>query len=216
LIKNFSFKPANITIKRGTKVKWINKDSAAHTATANNKRSFYQITPIVAAEDEIRNMQAKFFATAEGATGERITKILEEAAGPDEKPIVNLVSSILRHAVRDGATDIHIEPEPDDVMVRFRVDGVLSLALSFPSKLQQSVTAMLKVLANLNIAEKRVPQDGHFSVKLHDEKINFRVAFMPTAYGEKVVLRLLYTTSVEADLDQETTERANHLDSLRK
>jgi type IV pilus assembly protein PilB len=188
--------------------------------------SGYQITPVVATEDEIRNMQAKLFTT-----GVRITKILEETAresveddeldfgieaGPDEKPIIRLVSSMLQHAVGDGASDIHIEPRADEVTVRFRVDGVLREVMSIPRKLRNSVTARFKLLADLNIAEKRLPQDGRFSVKLNDEKINFRVAFLPTAYGEKVVLRLLNTTSVEADLDQETTERAKHLDSLRE
>src|SRR5215218_8712348 len=173
--------------------------------------SGYQITPVVAAEDEIRNMQAKLFAT-----GERITKILEEAAeagveddveldlgiaaGPDEKPIVRLVSSVLQHAVGDGASDIHIEPQAREVTVRFRVDGVLREVMSIPSKLQHSVTARVKLLAELNIAEKRLPQDGRFSVKIDDQRVNFRVASLPTAYGEKVVLRLLDTANVEVDL----------------
>src|SRR5215212_47889 len=111
--------------------------------------SGYQITPVVATEDEIRNLQSKIFAT-----GERITKILEEAAGygaeddaeldlgieagPDEKPIIRLVSSILQHAVGDSASDIHIEPQAREVIVRFRVDGVLREVMSIPPKLQQS------------------------------------------------------------------------------
>src|ERR687889_516081 len=173
--------------------------------------SGYQITPVVAPEDEIRNLQSKIFAT-----GERITKILEDAAGesakddteldlgieasPDEKPIVRLVSSILQHAVGESASDIHIEPQAREVTVRFRVDGVLREVMSIPPKLQHSVTARFKLLAELNIAEKRVPQDGRFSVKLNDQKIDFRVASLPTAFGEKVVLRLLNTSNVDADL----------------
>src|ERR687889_1141492 len=114
--------------------------------------SGYQITPVVATEDDIRNTQAKMFAT-----GEQITKILEEAAGegaeddgeldlgieagPDEKPIIRLVTSILLHAVGDGASDIHIEPQAKEVTVRFRVDGVLREVMSIPPKLQHSVTA---------------------------------------------------------------------------
>src|SRR5215218_5876750 len=175
--------------------------------------SGYQITPVVATEDEIRSLQAKLFAT-----GEQITKILEEAAGegadddaeldlgiealPDEKPIVRLVSSILQHAVGDGASDIHIEPQAREVTVRFRVDGVLREVMSIPSKLQYTVTARLKLLGELNIAEKRVPQDGRFSVKIRNQKINFRVASLPTAFGEKIVLRLLDTASVEVDLEK--------------
>src|SRR5215210_1389737 len=173
--------------------------------------SGYQITPVVAPEDEIRNLQSKIFAT-----GERITKILEEAAGesveddaeldlgidasPDEKPIVRLVSSVLQHAVGESASDIHIEPQAREVAVRFRVDGVLRKVMSIPSKLQYSVTARLKLLGELNIAEKRLPQDGRFSVKIGDQRVNFRVASLPTAYGEKIVLRLLDTANVEVDL----------------
>src|SRR5215216_5950391 len=173
--------------------------------------SGYQITPVVATEDEIRNMQAKIFAT-----GEQITRILEEAAEagaeddseldlgiaarPDEKPIIRLVSSVLQHAVGDGASDIHIEPQAKEVMVRFRVDGVLREVMSIPSKLQHSVTARVKLLADLNIAEKRLPQDGRFSVKIDEQKVDFRVATLPTAYGEKIVLRLLDKANVEVDL----------------
>jgi type IV pilus assembly protein PilB len=173
--------------------------------------SGYQITAVVATEEEIRNTQAKVFAT-----GEQITKILEEAAGegaeddteldlgieagPDEKPIIRLVTSILQHAVGDGASDIHIEPQSKEVTVRFRVDGVLREVMSIPPKLQHATTARLKLLGELNIAEKRVPQDGRFSVKLNKQKIDFRVASLPTAHGEKVVLRLLDVAAVDPDL----------------
>src|SRR5919112_3041378 len=111
--------------------------------------SGYQITPVVATQDEIRNTQAKVFAT-----GEQITKILDEAAGegaeqdsdldlgieagPDERPIIRLVTSILQHAVGDGASDIHIEPQAKEVMVRFRVDGVLREVMTVPPKLQHA------------------------------------------------------------------------------
>ena len=175
--------------------------------------SGYQITPVVATEDEIRNTQAKIFAT-----GEQITKILEDAAGdgaedlkdldigaeagPDEKPIIRLVTSVLQHAVGDGASDIHIEPQAREVTVRFRVDGVLREVMSIPPKLQHAVTARFKLLGELNIAEKRVPQDGRFSVRLNNQKIDFRVASLPTAYGEKVVLRLLDTSAVDPDLQK--------------
>jgi type IV pilus assembly protein PilB len=175
--------------------------------------SGYQITPVVATEDEIRNLQAKLFAT-----GEQITRILEDAAvegveddaeldlgieaGPDEKPIIRLVSSVLQHAVGDGASDIHLEPQAREVAVRFRVDGVLREVMSIPPKLQHSVTARIKLLAKLDIAERRLPQDGRFSVKIREQKIDFRVATLPTAYGEKVVLRLLDTANVDADLEK--------------
>lgn len=173
--------------------------------------SGYEIISVVATEDEIRQTQAKIFAT-----GEQITKILEEAAGdgveddteidlgievsPDEKPVIRLVSSVLQHAVGDGASDIHIEPRANEVMVRFRVDGVLREVMSIPLKLRNSMISRLKLMGELNIAEKRVPQDGRFSVKMGDQRIDLRVASLPTAHGEKVVLRLLDVTRIEANL----------------
>ncbi len=174
--------------------------------------SGYQIAPVVATEEDIRRTQAKIFAI-----GEQVTKILEEAAeadhvedhaeldlgveaGPDEKPIIRLVSSVLQQALGDGASDIHIEPRHQKLTVRMRVDGVLRETMSIPPKLQNGVIARLKILANLDIAERRVPQDGRFSVKLAGQKVDLRVASLPTVYGEKIVLRLLDTTNVEADL----------------
>src|ERR671916_92703 len=183
--------------------------------------SGYQITPVVATEDEIRSLQAKLFAT-----GERITKILEEAAGvdsedfgdldlgavptPDEKPVVRLVSSVLQHAVGDGASDIHIEPQAGELVVRFRVDGVLRQVMSIPRALQSGVVSRLKLMADLNIAEKRVPQDGRFGVKLGGQKIDLRVASLPTAHGEKLVLRLLDTANVNVDLGKLGFERRDY------
>jgi len=173
--------------------------------------SGYQIAPVVATEDDIRRTQAKVFAI-----GEAVTKILEDAAGaivdeqdeldlgievsPEEKPIIRLVSSILQRAVGDGASDIHIEPRRRELAVRFRVDGVLRETMSVPPKLQNGVIARLKILADLDIAERRVPQDGRFSVKLSGQKIDLRVASLPTVHGEKIVLRMLDTSSVEVDL----------------
>src|ERR671916_1007860 len=183
--------------------------------------SGYQITPVVATEDEIRSLQAKLFAT-----GEQITKILEEAAGegadddaeldlgidagPDERPVIRLVSSVLQHAVGDGASDIHIEPQAREVVVRFRVDGVLRQVMSIPRALQGGVVSRLKLMADLNIAEKRVPQDGRFGVKLAGQKIDLRVASLPTAHGEKLVLRLLDTANVNVDLGKLGFERRDY------
>ncbi len=174
--------------------------------------SGYPVTPVVAVDDEIERVFNKVFAV-----GEEVTDLLEEAAGetsveeygdidigieatPDEKPIIRLVSAILQQAVAEEASDIHIEPRARELAVRMRVDGVLREAMSVPPKLQGGVIARLKILANLDIAERRLPQDGRFSVKLGGRKIDLRAATLPTVYGEKVVLRLLDTASVEVDL----------------
>jgi type IV pilus assembly protein PilB len=174
--------------------------------------SGHPIKPVVALEDEIRRVFDKAFAI-----GQEVSDILEEAAddsfveestevelgvdaGPDEAPIVKVVGAILQRAVGEGASDIHVEPRANELTVRLRVDGVLREVMSVPSKLQGGVIARFKILANLDIAERRVPQDGRFSVRSGGQKIDLRAATLPTVFGEKVVLRLLDTSSVEADL----------------
>ena len=176
--------------------------------------SGYPITPVVALEEEIQRVHNKVFAMSE-----EISEFLENAsketieqdhgdldlgiqASPDEAPIIRLVSSILQQAVGDGASDIHIEPQARELGVRMRVDGVLRESMTVPPKLQNGVIARLKILANLDIAEKRLPQDGRFSVKLGGSKIDLRVASLPTVYGEKIVLRLLDTSNATVDLTE--------------
>ncbi len=176
--------------------------------------SGYPVTPVVALEKDIRRVQNKLFAVSE-----EVSEFLEEAAAesaeedygelelgveasPDEAPIIRLVSSILQQAVGDGASDIHVEPQGREVVVRMRVDGVLREAMSIPPKLQSGVITRFKILANLDIAERRVPQDGRFSVKLGGQKVDLRVASLPTVYGEKVVLRLLETSSANVALTE--------------
>jgi type IV pilus assembly protein PilB len=173
--------------------------------------SGHPVTPVVALEREIQRVLNKVFAIGEGveellqeAAGESVEDVAELELGTDvsadEAPIIRLVSSILQQAVGDGASDVHVEPRARELTVRFRVDGVLREVMSIPPKLQSGVIARLKILANLDIAERRVPQDGRFSVRLGGQKIDFRVAALPTVFGEKLVLRLLDTSSVEVDL----------------
>jgi type IV pilus assembly protein PilB len=172
----------------------------------------YPITPVVAVDDEIRRVQNKVFAMDEG-----IAEILEEAADEsvdlevlgevelgdtdaEGAPIVRVVSSILQQALAEGVSDIHVEPRARQLAVRMRVDGVLREVMSVPPRLQSGVIARLKILAELDIAERRLPQDGRFSVRLGGQKVDLRVATLPTVFGEKVVLRLLDTANVDVDL----------------
>jgi type IV pilus assembly protein PilB len=106
----------------------------------------------------------------------------------------------LWRAAGEGASDIHLEPRGEELTVRFRVDGVLREVMSVPSALQGGVVARLKVLASLDIAERRLPQDGRFSATLEDGRMDLRVATLPTTFGEKVVLRLLDNADLRTDL----------------
>ena len=108
-----------------------------------------------------------------------------------EAPIIKLVNHILYQAVKRDASDIHIEPYEKDVQVRYRVDGVMYLALTPPKRIQGAIVSRIKIMANLNIAEKRLPQDGRINIKVGDKAIDIRVAVLPTAFGERIVMRLL-------------------------
>jgi general secretion pathway protein E len=112
-----------------------------------------------------------------------------------EAPIIRLVNSILSQAVRDRASDIHIEPFERSLQVRYRIDGVLHEVLSPPKRLQAAITSRLKIMASLNIAERRLPQDGRITIRVRNREIDIRVSVVPTAFGERLVLRLLDKTS---------------------
>ncbi len=113
------------------------------------------------------------------------TKIIEEA------PVTKIVAVILQHATSGNASDIHIEPVGDKVKVRFRVDGALYTSLFLPASVHDAVVARIKILTNMKLDERRKPQDGRFSARIEDRKIDFRVSTLPTYFGEKVVIRIL-------------------------
>ena len=120
----------------------------------------------------------------------------------DEAPVIKLVNTLLFRSVKEKASDIHIEPYEKEMVVRFRVDGVLNDVFKPPKRLQNSITSRIKVMANLNIAEKRLPQDGRIPLKLAGKDIDVRVNTVPTAYGERIVLRLQDRSKVVLALDQ--------------
>jgi type IV pilus assembly protein PilB len=121
----------------------------------------------------------------------------EEVSGDDLKkmaedlPIVRIVDTLLRHAIIQGASDIHIEPMEEEVVVRYRIDGILHDAMTLPKQAAPGITARIKVLSNLKLDEKRLPQDGRFKMETEADKVSFRVSLLPTYFGEKVVMRLL-------------------------
>lgn len=111
-----------------------------------------------------------------------------------EAPIIKLVNHMIYQAVKQGASDIHIEPFEKEVHVRYRVDGVMHRALMPPKRAQAAITSRIKIMANLNIAEKRMPQDGRIQVKVADKAIDIRVSVLPVSFGERIVMRLLDTS----------------------
>ena len=117
-----------------------------------------------------------------------------------DAPVVNLVEGLLLKAINEGASDIHIEPDEDKLRIRFRIDGILHEILGVNKMLHLPVISRLKILSNMNIAEKRVPQDGRFKIKANFKNVDFRVSTLPTYFGEKAVLRILDRSNVVLDL----------------
>ncbi len=131
---------------------------------------------------------------------------LEEPAdlldASDEAPVIRLVNGILFQAVKDRASDVHLEPFERELQVRYRIDGILYSVLTPPKALHAPMTSRVKVMAGLDIAEKRLPQDGRIRLKIAGKDIDIRVSVLPTAFGERVVMRLLDKSAVLLDLEE--------------
>ncbi|MBY0555211.1 type II secretion system ATPase GspE [bacterium] len=123
-------------------------------------------------------------------------------AGEDDAPVIKLVNSLLFRAVKEKASDIHIEPYEKDMVVRYRIDGILFDIFKPPKKLQNAITSRIKVMANLNIAEKRLPQDGRIPLKVGGKDIDIRLSSVPTTFGERLVMRLQDKSSQVRELAQ--------------
>lgn len=136
-------------------------------------------------------------------------------ADEGDAPVIKLVNSLLFRAVKEKASDIHIEPYEKDMVVRFRIDGVLFDIFKPPKKLQNAITSRIKVMGNLNIAEKRLPQDGRIPLKLAGKDIDVRLSTLPTAFGERIVMRLQDRSNVILDLAQLGFSRES-LDKIAK
>ncbi|MCX6703027.1 MAG: GspE/PulE family protein [Candidatus Wolfebacteria bacterium] len=126
--------------------------------------------------------------------GQRIIKLEEETGVSEDAPIIKIVASTLKEAVYQKASDVHIEPQRNEVRIRFRIDGDLEKVASLPVELHQPIVSRVKVMANLKLDETRVPQDGRFRTVLLGRDIDFRVATFPTSTGEKVAIRVLDPT----------------------
>jgi len=141
--------------------------------------------------DIISTEAGKINVIAEGnkdLSGDELKKMAEDL------PIVRIVDTLLRHAIVQGASDIHIEPMETEVLVRYRIDGILHDAMTLPKAAAAGIVARIKVLSNLKLDEKRLPQDGRFKMETEADRVSFRVSILPTFFGEKTVMRLLRET----------------------
>ena len=142
-------------------------------------------------EKDSQDIQAD--SVAEESTGGESEKELKEMA--EDLPVIKIVDSLISHAILQGVSDIHIEPGENELAIRYRIDGILHDAMILEKKAAAGVVARIKVLANLKLDEKRLPQDGRFKIEQNGDKVSFRVSTLPTFYGEKTVIRILRETS---------------------
>lgn len=140
--------------------------------------------------DIIQKETVSLKAIAEELEGEGASeKDLKELA--EDLPVIKIVDTLLNHAILQGASDIHIEPMENQLVVRYRIDGILHDAMVLPKNVAPGITARIKVLSGLKLDEKRLPQDGRFKIETDNQRVSFRVSILPTYYGEKTVMRLL-------------------------
>ena len=134
-------------------------------------------------------------------SGEEAVDIDELAQQTEDAPVVKLVNLILTDAVKKVASDIHIEPYEKDFRVRYRIDGLLYEVMKPPRKLKNPLTSRVKIMADLDIAERRLPQDGRIKLKMgKNQEMDYRVSVLPTLFGEKIVLRLLDKSNLQLDM----------------
>src|SRR2546428_3229194 len=170
-----------------------------------------EVQPVVATAADIEGAIRKYSRVDESvqqmaheasATAEHDLKELEQAAAAvEEGPIVKMVNLLITQAITDRASDIHIEPMERDLRIRYRIDGVLREVMRSPKNIQAGLISRLKVMADINIAERRVPQDGRVGLTVGGKTVDLRLATLPTVYGEKVVIRILDKSSVLLKLD---------------
>lgn len=167
-------------------------------AIATDEDILDQISKLSRIEDKVGAALEEQAPDEERVTAEEISDILVQV---DEAPVVKLVNGIIAQAVEDGASDIHFEPQAKDMVVRMRQDGVLHQVMTIPRRMQPGVLSRVKVMADLDIAERRIPQDGRIGLMVGGKPIDMRVATIPTVYGEKIVIRLLDRSNVMLKLE---------------
>ena len=185
----------------------------------------FNVEPVVASEAAVTEAIAKFYGSVQ--SDEELNKVMKvlgaEEAGDlelaaeeqemdlatlekaaEEAPIIKLVNLVLTDAVKRGASDIHLEPYERELRIRFRIDGMLQSVMTPPLKLKDAITSRIKIMAKLDISEKRLPQDGRIMIKYRSQsrikELDFRVSTVPTLFGEKIVMRLLDKENLRLDM----------------
>lgn len=182
------------------------------------KKVGLRILPRLTDTDSMRSALRQYQKTLKDEFGEIIMKdasalkVVADESGEEmsesdlkkmaeDLPVVRIVDTLLRHAIIQGASDIHIEPGEEEVVVRYRIDGILNDAMKLPKHAASTLVARIKVLSNLKLDQKRLPQDGRFKMEMDGQKVAFRVSILPVFFGEKIVMRLLRETRTGFSLE---------------
>ncbi|MFQ5745632.1 MAG: type IV-A pilus assembly ATPase PilB [Gemmatimonadota bacterium] len=196
----------------------------------------FDIDAVVAGEYSLRSAIDKYYEVATDRLGELLEELEEQeievveaeeeqysasqlAVQVEEAPVVRLINGFLTDAVRRGASDIHIEPYERELRVRYRIDGALQEIMKPPLRMKAALISRVKILADLNIAERRVPQDGRIKLKIGRRVIDFRVSTIPVLFGEKIVLRILDKGNLTLDLEKfgmEPKAEADFLEAISR
>ena len=176
-----------------------------------------EVEPMVAAESAIKRMIDRHYDQADSMArvmqdmgeldGLQIVEEQEEQVdlreiGDESSPVVKLVNSLIADAVRKGGSDVHVEPYEKQLRIRYRIDGMLHEVMSPPFKLKASMISRIKIMAELDIAERRIPQDGRIRIRVGDRTVDLRVSTLPTIFGEKVVMRILDRSNLRIELGE--------------
>jgi type IV pilus assembly protein PilB len=176
-----------------------NEEAKSDRKTENKKKSSFD-QPMQSLEDLQNEILGGLEVQAEEE--EKPTNTGELTSASEDAPVIRLANNILAMAIKKGASDIHIEPQEKSVVLRLRVDGVLKVESVLSKKIQLPLTSRLKILARLDISERRLPQDGRISIKIDDRGIDFRVSTVPAKFGEKIVMRILDKSGSLLPLDK--------------
>ncbi len=162
------------------------------------EKTYRKVTQVVTSEglDDALKVDLGLNVGPVTSAAEGVVDIKQLQTQADDPPVVRVVNYVLGRAALDGASDIHVEPHDDRTRVRYRIDGLLFDLLEIPRQLHLAVVSRIKIISRLDIAERRLPQDGSFSSRIHGQEFDFRVSTLPTLYGEKVVLRLLEKAAI--------------------
>ena len=176
----------------------------------------HEIRPAVAAEEDVlaligRMNQIDDMVVEEAVVADEGPEVVDLRESADDAPVVKLVNSLVAQGVDQGASDIHFEPVGGELVVRFRVDGVLAEATRIPRKLTAGVISRIKIMSDLDIAERRIPQDGRTALNIDGRRVDVRVATLPLVGGEGAVLRVLDKDGSVVDLDAPRHGRAGAL-----